>query len=175
MIKHREQRVGVFVDVANMYHSAKNLHGSRLNFKELLEAAVGERRLMRAIAYAIKSDSEEEISFFDALDKSGFEVRTKDLQVFASGSKKADWDVGITVDAISVASKLDVVVLVTGDGDFVPLVEYLQSRGLLVEVVSFAETTSQRLRDVVDDMLDLSGDKRRFLLKSRLAMKARDK
>lgn len=175
MIKHKEQRVGVFVDVANMYHSAKNLHGSRLNFKELLEAAVGERRLMRAIAYAIKSDSEEEISFFDALDKSGFEVRTKDLQVFASGSKKADWDVGITVDAISVASKLDVVVLVTGDGDFVPLVEYLQSRGLLVEVVSFAETTSQRLRDAVDDMIDLSSDKRRFLLKSRLAMKARDK
>lgn len=174
MIKHKEQRVGVFVDVANMYHSAKNLHGARLNFKEVLVAAVGERRLMRAIAYAIKSDSDEEVGFFDALDKSGFEVRTKDLQVFSSGSKKADWDVGIAIDAISMSPKLDVVVLVTGDGDFIPLVEYMQSRGLLVEVVSFGETTSQRLKEVIDDFQDLSADKRRFLLKSRLAMKARD-
>lgn len=175
MIKHKEQRVGVFVDVANMYHSAKNLHGARLNFKELLDSAVDGRRLMRAVAYAIKSDSEEEVTFFDALDKSGFEVRTKDLQVFASGSKKADWDVGITVDAITMEPKLDVVVLVTGDGDFVPLVEYLQLRGVLVEVVSFMETTSQRLKDIVDDMLDLSADKKRYLMKSRLAMKSRDK
>lgn len=175
MIKHKEQRVGVFVDVANMYHSAKNLHGARLNFKELLDTAVNDRRLMRAVAYAIKSDSDEELTFFDALDKSGFEVRTKDLQVFSSGSKKADWDVGITVDAITMEPKLDVVVLVTGDGDFVPLVEYLQLRGVLVEVVSFSETTSQRLKDSADDMLDLSADKKRFLMKSRLARKSREK
>lgn len=173
MIKHNEQRVGILVDVANMYHSAKNLHGSRLNFKEVLDAAVGGRRLIRAIAYAIKSDSEEEVSFFEALDKSGFEVKTKDLQVFASGAKKADWDVGIAIDAVTLATKVDVMVLVTGDGDFIPLVEYLQMNGLLVEAIAFGETTSGGLKATVDDFTDLSADKKRFLMRSRLAMKAR--
>ncbi|MFA7286345.1 MAG: NYN domain-containing protein [Patescibacteria group bacterium] len=173
MIKHSEQRVGVLVDVANMYHSAKNLFGSRLNFKAMLDAAVGGRRLTRAIAYAIKSDSEEEVSFFEALDKSGFEVKTKDLQIFSSGAKKADWDVGIAIDAVTLASKVDVIVLVTGDGDFIPLVEYLQMRGLLVEAIGFGETTSGGLKAAVDDYIDLSSDKRQYLMRSRLAMKAK--
>src|SRR3989338_6748188 len=106
MVKHQDQRVGIFVDVANMYHSAKNLYGARLNFKEVLKDAVANRRLIRAIAYVIKSNSTEEQSFFDALDKQGFEVKHKDLQVFAGGAKKADWDVGMAVDAIKLADKL---------------------------------------------------------------------
>lgn len=167
MIKHPEQRVGVFIDVANMYHSAKNLHASRVNFKEILKAAVDGRRLVRAIAYAIQSGSAEEQSFFGALDKSGFEVKMKDLQIFAGGAKKADWDVGIAVDAITIASKLDVVVLVTGDGDFVPLVEFLQFQGQLVEVVAFGETTSSRLRESVDDFIDISADKKKYLIRPR--------
>jgi len=164
MIKHKEQRVGVLVDVANMYHSAKNLYGARVNFKEVLKASVGDRRLMRAVAYAIKSDSEEEKGFFEALDKSGFEVKTKDLQVFAGGAKKGDWDVGMAIDAISIASKLDVIVLITGDGDLIPLVEYLQLQGLLVEIGGFGETTSAGLRDAADDSIDFSADKKRFLM-----------
>src|SRR3989338_1793017 len=167
MMKHKEQRVGVFVDVANMYHSAKNLYCARVNFNEVLKAAVDGRRLVRAVAYVIKSNSTEEQSFFEALDKVGFEVKMKDLQVFAGGAKKADWDVGIAVDAISMAAKFDVIVLVTGDGDFTPLVEYLQFQGHLVEVMAFGETTSARLREAVDDFTDLSTDKRRFLIRSR--------
>jgi uncharacterized LabA/DUF88 family protein len=167
MMKHKEQRVGIFVDVANMYHSAKNLYSARVNFNEVLKGAVDSRRLVRAIAYVIKSNSVEEQSFFEALDKVGFEVKTKDLQVFAGGAKKADWDVGIAVDAISMASKLDVIVLVTGDGDFTPLVEYLQFQGHLVEAMAFGETTSARLREAVDDFQDLSTDKRRYLIRSR--------
>lgn len=167
MMKHKEQRVGVFVDVANMYHSAKNLYSARVNFNEVLKAAVDSRRLIRAIAYVIKSNSVEEQSFFEALDKVGFEVKMKDLQVFAGGAKKADWDVGIAVDAMAMSQKLDVVIIVTGDGDFTPLVEYLQLQGLLVEVVAFGETTSSRLRESSDDYVDLSADKRRFLIRSR--------
>ncbi len=167
MIKHKEQRVGVFVDVANMYHSAKNLYGARVNFNEVLKGAMDSRRLVRAIAYVIKSNSVEEQSFFEALDKVGFEVKMKDLQVFSGGAKKGDWDVGIAVDAMVMSSKLDVVVLVAGDGDFIPLVEYLQLHGLLVEVMAFGETTSSRLREAVDDFVDLSTDKRRFLIRSR--------
>jgi uncharacterized LabA/DUF88 family protein len=167
MIKHKEQRVGIFVDAANMYHSAKNLFQARVNFPEILKTAVGDRRLVRAIAYVIKSNSTEEQPFFEALDKAGFEVKTKELQVFAGGAKKADWDVGIVVDVISLASKLDVVVLVTGDGDFTPLVEYMQYQGQLVEGMAFGETTSQRLRESVDDFIDMSEDKRRYLIRTR--------
>lgn len=174
-MKHSEQRVGVFIDVANMYHSAKNLYGARVNFKEVLKAAVDGRRLIRAIAYVIRSGSEEEQSFFEALDKSGFEVKMKELQVYTGGAKKADWDVGISIDAVTLAPKLDVVVLVTGDGDFVPLVEYLQFQGQLIEVIGFGETTSSRLKEAADDNIDLGKDRRRFLIKARPAASTSEK
>lgn len=165
MIKHREQRVGILVDVANMYHSAKNLYTAKVNFKEVLKAGMAGRKLIRAIAYVIRSESEEEKSFFDALDKQGFEVKMKDLQIFPGGMKKADWDVGIAVDAIKLADRLDTVVLVSGDGDYQPLVKYLQeNKGCQVEVLAFGKTTSSRLIEAVDDFTDLGQDTRRFLI-----------
>lgn len=164
MIKHKEQRVCVLVDVSNMYHSAKNLYNKRVNFKEILKKAVLDRKLIRSIAYAIKTETEEEMPFFEALSQLGFEVKMKDLQIFASGAKKADWDVGITVDAIKLANKLDVIVLVTGDGDYLPLVSYLQNTmGCLVEVMAFHQTASSKLIEESDDFIDLSKDKK-FLM-----------
>ena len=164
MIKHKEQRVGILVDVANMYHSAKNLYGRRVNFKEILNQAVADRKLIRATAYVIRSESEEETSFFDALSQQGFEVRMKDLQIFAGGAKKADWDVGIAIDAIKLADKLDVIIIVSGDGDYLPVVSYLQNnKGCLVEVMAFRKTCSSRLIEEVDDFTDLGGD-RKFLI-----------
>jgi uncharacterized protein (TIGR00288 family) len=172
MIKHREQRVGVFVDVANMYHSAKNLYSAKVNFKEVLREAVASRRLIRAIAYVIRSESEEEKGFFGALDSQGFEVKAKDLQVFAGGAKKADWDVGIAVDAIKLADRLDSVVLVSGDGDYVPLVTYLkENKGCQVEVIAFGKTTSAKLIDAADDYIDLGADLKRFLISDQRKMK----
>ncbi len=164
MIKHKEQRVGVLVDVANMYHSAKNLYHKRVNFKEVLREAVAGRKLIRATAYAIKSDSKEEEVFFEAISQQGFEVALKDLQIFAGGAKKADWDVGIAIDAIKLAEKLDVIILVSGDGDYEPLVTYLQNnKGSLVEVMAFRQTASAKLIDVADDFTNLS-DNKKFLL-----------
>lgn len=166
MIKHKDQRVGVFIDVSNMYHSAKNLYNSRVNFKEILKAAVANRQLIRALAYVVQSKSIDEGGFFDALSKQGFEVRMKDLQIFVTGAKKADWDVGITVDAIKMADKLDAIILVTGDGDYMPLVSYLKdNKGCVVEVIAFGETTSGKLREMADDFIDLSKNKSRFLLR----------
>lgn len=165
MIKHKEQRVGVLVDVSNMYHSAKNLYKKRTNFKEILKSAVADRKLIRAIAYAVKTESGEEENFFEALSQQGFEVKMKDLQIFAGGAKKADWDVGITVDAMKLGDKLDVIVLVTGDGDYLPLVSYLQNtKGCLVEIMGFKKTTSSKLIEESDDFIDLSEDKK-FLLR----------
>jgi len=164
MIKHKEQRVGVLIDVANMYHSAKNLYGRRVNFKEILTKAVADRKLIRATAYVIRAENDEETTFFEALSQQGFEVKMKDLQIFAGGAKKADWDVGIAIDAIKLADKLDVIVLVSGDGDYLPLVSYLQNnKGCLVEVMAFRKTCSARLIEEVDDFIDLSSDNK-FLI-----------
>jgi uncharacterized LabA/DUF88 family protein len=149
-------RVGVFVDMQNLYHSAKNLYGARVNFAELMKLAVQDRQVVRALVYVVKGgESPEEQKFFDALEKSGLELKMKDLQVFAGGAKKADWDVGMAVDVISMAKQLDVAVLVTGDGDFVPLVDYLQHNGLIVEAVSFGRSTSLKLKEIVNNFIDL--------------------
>lgn len=170
MIKHSAQRVGVFIDAANMYHSAKNVHHARVNFKNLLEDAVGGRNLVRAIAYVIKTETGEEQPFFEALKGLGIEAKEKDLQVFFGGAKKADWDVGIAVDAIRISELLDTIILASGDGDFVPLVEYLKNQGRQVEVVSFRSTTSSKLADMADSFLDLSADPDRYLIRSSRAV-----
>jgi uncharacterized protein (TIGR00288 family) len=167
-MRYKNQRVGVFVDVSNLYYSAKNIHGTRVNFGKILEEAMADRQLMRAIAYVIKADSPDEDKFFEALDKQGFEVKSKDLQVFAGGAKKGDWDVGLTVDAIKLADRIDVVVLAAGDGDYLPLVHFLQdTKGCQVEVMAFQESTSLKLREAADSFIDLSSDKKKFLLPMR--------
>ncbi len=165
IIKHPEQRVGVFIDTQNIYHSAKNIYHARANFGNILKDSVAGRRLIRARAYSVTTESGEEKGFFDALAKIGIEMITKDLQVFYGGAKKADWDVGLAVDAITAAPKLDTVILVTGDGDFIPLVEYLQIHaGCQVEVVSFGRSTSGKLKEAADDFLDLDTDPRRYIM-----------
>lgn len=165
-MRHKEQRVGVFVDVQNMYYSAKFIHHSKVNFGKILEAAVADRKLIRALAYVIKAEAPEEQSFFDALDKQGFEVRQKELQTFFGGAKKGDWDVGLAMDMVKLSGKLDVVVLVSGDGDYVPLVQYVQNQGVIVEVLAFTESASSKLRESADLFLDLSGDSK-YLLRKR--------
>ena len=146
-----------------MYHSAKNLYGARVNFGELLKIATAGRELVRALAYVVRSDTEEERAFFDALEKFGFELKSKDLQIFAGGTKKGDWDVGLTVDAIRLARQLDAVVIVSGDGDYEPLVEYLKSAGVIVEVVAFRRSTSSRLVEAADNFVDIDERKKTIM------------
>lgn len=164
IIKHKDQRVAVFIDTQNLYHSAKNLYRARVNFGNVLKESVAGRQLIRAAAYVVTTESGEERAFFDALTKMGIETKTKELQVFYGGAKKADWDVGMAVDAIKLAPRLDAVVLATGDGDFVPLVEYLKSNGVQVEVISFGKSSSGRLREAADEFIDMSDQPRKFLL-----------
>ena len=166
MRKLKEQRVGVFVDVQNMYYSAKNLYQAKVNFGNILKDAVAGRKLIRATAYVVKAFAPEEMSFFEALDKLGYEVKMKDLQVFWGGHKKGDWDIGMSVDAVRLADKLDTIVLVTGDGDFAPLIDYLQdNKGCWVEVMAFGESCSSMLKEEADEFFDLSGGKEKYLIK----------
>ncbi|HHD92569.1 MAG TPA: NYN domain-containing protein [Candidatus Portnoybacteria bacterium] len=165
IVKHRDQRVVVLIDVQNLYYSARHLYGRKVNFKEILKTAVARRHLIRAIAYVVRTESGEEQPFFNALVRAGIETKVKDLQIFLGGAKKADWDVGISVDAIRLAQLVDTIVIISGDGDFIPLVEYLKNQGRQVEVASFGRSSSQKLKDVVDDFLDLGDEPERFLFK----------
>lgn len=165
VIKHSAQRVGVFIDTQNLYHSAKHLYKARVNFANILEEAVGGRVLVRAIAYVIKTESGEEVAFFDALTKMGIETKVKDLQIFADGAKKADWDVGLAIDAVKLAPKLDTVILATGDGDFVPLIEYLDmNEGCQVEVISFGKSSSSKLKEATHAFTDMCENPKRFTI-----------
>lgn len=162
--KPKEQRVGVFVDVQNLYYSAKHLYKAKINFKEILKDAVAGRKLIRAIAYVIKAGELKEKTFFDALLRIGFEVKSKDLQVFYGGAKKGDWDIGIAMDTIELASKLDTIVLVSGDGDYIPLVQHLKrAASCKVEIIAFSKSASSKLAEEADDFLDLCKSKRYLL------------
>jgi uncharacterized LabA/DUF88 family protein len=163
-IKPKEQRVEVLIDVQNLYYSARNLHQAKVNFKEVLKKSIAGRKFIRAFAYVVRTKTGEEKSFFEALTKLGIETKVRDLQEFYGGSKKADWDVGIVIDAIRTAPGVDVVVLCSGDGDFIPLVEYLKNQGKRVEVVAFGRTTSSKIKEVADEFIDIEKDLKTFLL-----------
>lgn len=165
MTQLRGQRIGIFVDVQNMYYSAKHLYSAKVNFAQILKTAVAGRNLIRAIAYVIKADVREEQNFFDALEKIGFEVKSKDLQIFAGGAKKGDWDIGIAMDTIELAPKLDTIVIVSGDGDYVPLLHHLRrALGCRIEVIAFGKSSSSVLRQECDLFTDLDNDKKRYLI-----------
>lgn len=166
VIKHKEQRVGVLIDVQNMYHSARNLYGARVNFQEIIRQAVSGRRLVRALAYVVRTKTGEEKAFIEALSKLGIEMREKELQEFYGGAKKADWDVGISIDAVRLSETVDAIVLVSGDGDFLPVIEYLKGRGRQAEVMAFGRTASSRLREAADDFIDLGENKERYLIRT---------
>jgi len=154
---YQNHRVGIFIDVQNIYHSAKNLYHSRVNFQELVKHLLSRRELIKAYAYVVKSETAlGEESFFEALEKSGIDLRIKDLQVYAGGAKKGDWDVGLAIDTVRSAEGLDVIILVTGDGDFVPLIEYLRlGKGKQVEVAAFSRTASARIKEAADTFVEI--------------------
>lgn len=164
-LRHKNQRVAVFIDAQNMYHSARSLFGGRVNFKAVLQTAVGGRQLIRAFSYVIRTKTGEEKAFLDALLKAGIELRVKDLQEFYGGAKKGDWDVGLTVDAVRTAEIVDTIVIASGDGDFIPLVEYLKNQGRRVEIMAFGKSTSGKLKEVADDFVDLGEEPAKYILK----------
>ncbi|HJN57349.1 MAG: NYN domain-containing protein [Candidatus Woesearchaeota archaeon] len=168
---NKEQRVGVFVDVQNMYYSAKNLYKAKVNFAQVLRNAVAGRKLVRAIAYVIKADIKEEKNFHDALEKIGYEVKSKDLQIFPGGAKKGDWDIGIAMDTIELAARLDTIVIVSGDGDYVDLLQHLKrAMGCRTEVLAFGPSSSAKLREEADEFVDMDKDKSRYLIKNKLSL-----
>lgn len=161
---HEGQRVAVLADSQNLYHTAQSLYSSNVDYTELLDATTHNRELVRAIAYVIRADVSEEENFFEALRDIGFETKIKDLKTFGDGSKKADWDVGMSLDAVTLARHVDAIVLCTGDGDFSRLCSHLRHDGVRVESFAFGESTATELISAVDSFVDMSESPDRFLL-----------
>ena len=161
---HPAQRVAVLADAQNLYHSAQSVYSRNVDYSALLEDSVDGRQLVRAIAYVIRADSPDEERFFEALTDIGFETKMKEIQTFSDGSKKADWDVGMSLDAVTLADHVDAVVLCTGDGDFSRLCSHLRHAGVRSEVRAFSESTAESLVTAADDFVDLSEDPDEFLL-----------
>jgi uncharacterized LabA/DUF88 family protein len=162
--KFLDQRVAIFIDTNNLYHCARNLFNKKINFKNFIKEALSKRKLVRAIAYVITTKTKEEKNFLEALEKIGIETKKKELLEYPGGIKKANWDVGIAVDVIKISPFVDVIVLGSGDGDFVDLCEYLKNHGKRVEIVSFGSTTSSKLKQIADYFLDMEKFPKKFLL-----------
>jgi len=152
------QRVGIFVDVQNMFYSAKTLHQSKIDYRKLLEGILRGRQLVRAVAYVVQKADVDQSGFLEALRRSGYEVKEKELTIREDGSTKGDWKVEIALDATAIAPRLDCMVLVSGDGDFVPLIQTLNRQGCRTEVVSFEQSTSNELMREAHQFIPIGPD-----------------
>jgi len=157
-IPEEEIRVGVFVDVQNMFYAAKKLAGARLDYESMLDRVVRNRRLIKAVAYIVESSEIDQSAFISVLKKKGYQVRRKELKSFLDGTAKGDWDMGMAIDIIEMAGYLDVVALVTGDGDFVSLVRLVKKLGPRVELYAFGHNLSNELKETSDDFFEIGSD-----------------
>lgn len=156
-----EQRVALFVDTQNLYHSARENYGSNVDYHTLLSAAARDRRLVSATAYAVERDGDSTaFGFITKLNSLGYRVNRRKLRVHRADDQgrtllEGDWDMGIAADIVRAWHSFDVLVLASGDGDFVPLVKLVQEQGKRVEVLAFRQTASHDLQDAVDRFVDL--------------------
>jgi len=152
------ERVGVFVDVANLLYSARTLRIA-VDFGKLLDFLRGNRRLIRAHAYCPTSpQAGDEQMFLQAVKGLGYRITTKNYKTFSSGAKKADLDLDLCMDVVRLVDgkAVDCIVLLSGDSDFMPMLDYCSDHGVRVEVAAFDEAMSAALRQSCDLFINLS-------------------
>lgn len=149
-----QQRVAILVDGQNIYLSAK-ARGAKPNYEAIIDL-MKEREIVRAIIYNVSPIGVDQSKFIHAVELLGYEVKSKEPRRLPDGSLKADWDMQIAIDALALAGKVDVMVILTGDSDFVPLVHALKSKGVKVEIMSFPETTGKELVEASDRYLEVT-------------------
>lgn len=146
----KRQSCAVFVDVQNMYHSAKKSFGRNLSYAKMLRACVRNRRLTHATAYVIDRDGVEQTGFVDHLHYCGFQVKKRSVIERQDGSRKAEWELAIAMDMMAVADKVDTIICVSGNGVFADVADQLRARGCRFEACAFRESLSDVLRESVD-------------------------
>ncbi len=153
------EKVTVFVDVQNIYYTTKQFYNCHFDYNAFWYKATSNRKVVKAIAYAIDRDDEKQKQFQNILRGIGFEVKLKPYIQRSDGSAKGDWDVGITLDMIEYAKESDVVVLASGDGDFDLLVDKIRNDfSVSVEVYGVAKLTARSLIMSASTFVPIEGD-----------------
>jgi uncharacterized LabA/DUF88 family protein len=149
------KNVAMFVDVANMYYAARG-QDVDVDYVALLKHATKGRDLIRAYAYTgLDPENENQRKFIDFLAKNGYKPVVKDIRKFGDGRMKANLDIELVVDLFRLADRMDIAVIVSGDGDFAPAIRALQDTGVRCEVISFKPNTSSDLVAVADEFMDI--------------------
>ncbi len=146
----KKERIALFVDSQNLYYSARMGYAAKVNYEKLLRLITENRKLVKAYAYIVQPPDGDVKPFATSLERIGYIVKTKDVRTRANGSAKANWDMGIALDILGILERVDTIVLASGDGDFVPLVDFIKARNRRVEIFAFAENTAYDLKEKAD-------------------------
>jgi uncharacterized LabA/DUF88 family protein len=145
-----KEKIALFVDSQNLYYSARIGYAAKVNYEKLLRLITGSRNLIKAYAYIVQPPDGDVKPFATSLERIGYIVKTKDVRTRANGSAKANWDMGIALDILGILDRVDTIVLASGDGDFVPLVDFIKGKNKRVEIFAFAENTAYDLKEKAD-------------------------
>ena len=152
------EKVAIFVDVQNVYYTVKQSHGCHFDYRAFWDQVTAGREVVSAFAYAIDRNDPKQLQFQRILHSIGFEVKLKPFIQRADGSAKGDWDVGITIDMLDLASQIDVAVLASGDGDFDLIVNRLREvHHVQVEVYGVRKLTAESLIRAADRFVPIEG------------------
>jgi uncharacterized LabA/DUF88 family protein len=152
----KKEKIALFVDSQNLYYSARMGYAAKVNYEKLLRLITGNRNLVKAYAYIVQPPDGDVRPFATSLEHIGYIVKTKDVRTRANGSAKANWDMGIALDILGMLDAVDTIVLASGDGDFVPLVDFIKSKNKRVEIFAFPENTAYDLKEKADRFEPLS-------------------
>ncbi|OGC42625.1 hypothetical protein A2Y85_08315 [candidate division WOR-3 bacterium RBG_13_43_14] len=150
MAEFQKEKIALFVDSQNLYYSAKMGYAAKVNYEKLLNLISGKRQLIKAYAYIVQPPDGDVKPFATSLERIGYIVKTKDVRTRADGSAKANWDMAIALDILGMIDHVDTIVLASGDGDFVPLVDFIKNKNKRVEIFSFSENTAYDLKEKAD-------------------------
>jgi len=146
----KKETIALFVDSQNLYYSARMGYAAKVNYEKLLRLITGTRNLIKAYAYIVQPPEGDVKPFATSLERIGYIVKTKDVRTRANGSAKANWDMGIALDILGILDRVDTIVLASGDGDFVPLIDFIKGKNKRVEIFAFPDNTAYDLKEKAD-------------------------
>ena len=145
----------MFVDSQNLYYSARMGYAAKVNYEKLLRLIIENRQLVKAYAYIVQPPEGDVKPFATSLERFGYVVKTKDVRTRLDGSAKANWDMGMALDILGILDNVDTIILASGDGDFVPLVDFIKSKNKRVEIYAFSDNTAYDLKEKADKFVPL--------------------
>jgi uncharacterized LabA/DUF88 family protein len=151
----KKETIALFVDSQNLYYSARMGYAAKVNYEKLLNLITTNRKLVKAYAYIVQPPDGDVKPFATSLERIGYIVKIKDVRTRSDGSAKANWDMGIALDILGILDRVDTIVLASGDGDFVPLIDFIKAKNRRVEIFAFAENTAYDLKEKADKFFPL--------------------